>query len=220
MNYYEILKIQKNASKQQIKSSYKALVKQYHPDLYRGDKEFAEHKIKEINEAYAILSNPEKKAEYDEFLTPTVTSNLYYTTYEPHSPSPDPTNPPPDREQKWTFSKWLAEKFNKLDRKKQLQAFILIIILFLALFLINLIEVKYYLNSNNTNSSTNTLNTTNTVEKYDDTDFTNIPFAPPDIYEENDLKTLDDLLYDLLQTYENTTFSDSQNTIFELENSY
>jgi curved DNA-binding protein CbpA len=84
MNYYEILKVSKNASDSEIKSSYKQLVKKYHPDLYVGDKEFAEKKIKEINEAYDILSNSEKKLEYDEYLaslTQTTQSyNVHYTS--------------------------------------------------------------------------------------------------------------------------------------------
>ena len=48
MNYYEILKIPKTASDGQIKSSYKELIKKYHPDLYFGDKNFAEKKPKKI----------------------------------------------------------------------------------------------------------------------------------------------------------------------------
>ena len=68
MNYYEVLKIKETASDLEIKEAYKKLVKQYHPDLYINDKEFAETKIKEINEAYSILSNPEMKSEYDNYL--------------------------------------------------------------------------------------------------------------------------------------------------------
>ena len=69
MNFYQILKLSQTANENEIKSSYKKLVKQYHPDLYVGDKDFAEQKIKENNEAYEILSNPQTKAEYDEYLT-------------------------------------------------------------------------------------------------------------------------------------------------------
>lgn len=68
-NYYEILEIDKNASDDIIKVAYKSLVKKYHPDLNEGQgKSFSEEKIKEINEAYDILSNPEKKFEYDQNL--------------------------------------------------------------------------------------------------------------------------------------------------------
>ena len=68
-NYYEILEVDKNASDEIIKVSYKALVKKYHPDLKEGTSKInAEDKIKQINEAYDILYNPEKKYEYDQNL--------------------------------------------------------------------------------------------------------------------------------------------------------
>lgn len=68
-NYYEILEVDKNASDEIIKVAYKALVKKYHPDLKEGNAKInAENKIKQINEAYDILSNPEKKYEYDQNL--------------------------------------------------------------------------------------------------------------------------------------------------------
>ncbi len=65
MNYYDILKINKNATKKEIKTAYKNLVKKYHPDVYQGDKTFAEQKTKEINAAYDILSDDKLKAAYD-----------------------------------------------------------------------------------------------------------------------------------------------------------
>jgi len=68
-NYYEILEVDKNASDEIIKVAYKALVKKYHPDLKEGNAKInAEDKIKQINEAYDILSDPEKKYEYDQNL--------------------------------------------------------------------------------------------------------------------------------------------------------
>lgn len=68
-NYYEILEVDKNASDEIIKVAYKALVKKYHPDLKEGNAKInAEDKIKQINEAYDILSNPDKKYEYDQNL--------------------------------------------------------------------------------------------------------------------------------------------------------
>ena len=80
MNYYQILKVSEQATDEEIKSSYKKLVKQYHPDLYAGDKDFAEQKIKEINEAYDMLSNPDSKAEYDEYLHPKIEYESTYTS--------------------------------------------------------------------------------------------------------------------------------------------
>ena len=65
-NYYKILQVDKDASPEIIKVAYKLLVKKNHPDLKEGsEKQIAEKKIKEINEAYSVLSNPEEKAEYD-----------------------------------------------------------------------------------------------------------------------------------------------------------
>jgi molecular chaperone DnaJ len=65
-DYYEILGVQKNASEQQIKSAYRKLALQHHPDRNQGNKE-AEEKFKEAAEAYAILSDGEKRTRYDRF---------------------------------------------------------------------------------------------------------------------------------------------------------
>ena len=65
-NYYKILQVDKDASPEIIKVAYKLLVKKNHPDLKEGsEKQIAEEKIKEINEAYDVLSDPSKKSEYD-----------------------------------------------------------------------------------------------------------------------------------------------------------
>jgi len=68
-NYYEILEVDKNASQEVIEKAYKVLAKKYHPDLEQGEKqkEYTE-KIKIINQAYEILSDNFKRAEYDEKL--------------------------------------------------------------------------------------------------------------------------------------------------------
>lgn len=65
-DYYEILGVQKNAGDQQIKSAYRKLALQYHPDRNQGNAA-AEEKFKEAAEAYAILSDPDKRARYDRF---------------------------------------------------------------------------------------------------------------------------------------------------------
>ncbi|MBR2279518.1 MAG: molecular chaperone DnaJ [Ruminococcus sp.] len=65
-DYYEVLGINKGASEDEIKKAYRKSAKQYHPDLHPGDK-VAEEKFKEINEAYEVLSDAEKRARYDQF---------------------------------------------------------------------------------------------------------------------------------------------------------
>ena len=65
-DYYEILGLQKGASEEEIKKAYKKLARKYHPDMNPGDKS-AEEKFKEVNEANEVLSDPEKKARYDQF---------------------------------------------------------------------------------------------------------------------------------------------------------
>lgn len=65
-DYYEVLGVDKNADEATIKKAYRALAKKYHPDMNPGDAE-AEKKFKEASEAYAVLSDPEKKSQYDQF---------------------------------------------------------------------------------------------------------------------------------------------------------
>lgn len=65
-DYYEVLGVPRNASQEEIKRAFRRLALKYHPDRNPGDKE-AEEKFKEINEAYQVLSDPEKRARYDRF---------------------------------------------------------------------------------------------------------------------------------------------------------
>lgn len=64
MDYYELLGVKKDSSPSEIKKAYRKLALKFHPDKNMGDKK-AETKFKEINEAYAVLSDPEKKKQYD-----------------------------------------------------------------------------------------------------------------------------------------------------------
>ena len=66
MDYYDILLISRSASAEEIQKAYRTLAKKYHPDMHPGDKE-CEEKFKEAQEAYAVLSDAEKRKQYDQF---------------------------------------------------------------------------------------------------------------------------------------------------------
>ena len=65
-DYYEVLGVSKDADDATIKKAYRQLAKKYHPDMNPGDKE-AEKKFKEASEAYAVLSDADKRRQYDQF---------------------------------------------------------------------------------------------------------------------------------------------------------
>ncbi|MEE1279074.1 MAG: DnaJ domain-containing protein, partial [Acutalibacteraceae bacterium] len=65
-DYYEVLGVDRNVSEGELKKAYRKLAKKYHPDLNPGVEQ-AEMSFKEVNEAYEILSNSEKRARYDQF---------------------------------------------------------------------------------------------------------------------------------------------------------
>ena len=65
-DYYEVLGLNKGADEASIKKAYRGLAKKYHPDMNPGNAE-AEQKFKEVNEAYSVLSDPDKKAKYDQY---------------------------------------------------------------------------------------------------------------------------------------------------------
>ena len=67
LDYYQLLGVGREASADELKKAYRKLALKYHPDKAKGDKKVAEEKFKQISEAYAVLSNPEKRKEYDQF---------------------------------------------------------------------------------------------------------------------------------------------------------
>ena len=73
---YEILEVPRDATQADIKKAYRRLVKQYHPDAHPGDKD-VEEKFKKINAAYSVLSDPDKRARYDQFGTTDPNSNPF-----------------------------------------------------------------------------------------------------------------------------------------------
>jgi DnaJ-class molecular chaperone len=64
-DYYGVLGVPRNASDGEIKKAYRKLAMQYHPDRNPGKEEWANEKFKEINEAYGVLGNPQKRKQYD-----------------------------------------------------------------------------------------------------------------------------------------------------------
>jgi curved DNA-binding protein len=67
IDYYQILGVSRNATPEELKKAYRKLAMKYHPDRVKGDKKEAEEKFKQISEAYAVLNDPEKRKEYDQF---------------------------------------------------------------------------------------------------------------------------------------------------------
>ena len=111
-NYYEILEVNKKASKEVIEKAYKVLVKKYHPDLYTGEKKrYAEKKIKEINEAYNVLS--------DSFLREQYNSEIERQEGEPRYQTPTQNQAKGQRRETSSYAKNQAKKPLQETKKQQ-----------------------------------------------------------------------------------------------------
>ena len=80
-DYYQILGINKTAKSDEIKKAYRKLAMQYHPDKNPGKEEWANGKFKEINEAYAVLGDPEKRKQYDQYGTTGNVGDIFGSKY-------------------------------------------------------------------------------------------------------------------------------------------
>jgi len=159
LTYYEILNIKTNATDKEIKNAYRALAKKYHPDTYKGNKNVAEEKMKQINEAYDVLSNKELKDKYDEQFKPGQASPIdeteykksYYNYETNEYKSPDPKDadyrsyynysPECDCESEYDFSK-LKNLFEGSTLKIVFLVIGIITVLSVVTYLINEIKVQ------------------------------------------------------------------------------
>jgi DnaJ-class molecular chaperone len=80
-DYYQILGISKNATAEQIKKAYRKLAMKYHPDRNPGNEKWANEKFKEVNEAFSVLGDPEKKKQYDQFGTVGSAGDIFGSGY-------------------------------------------------------------------------------------------------------------------------------------------
>lgn len=75
-NFYEVLRVRTNATDAQIRKSYREMITKFHPDIYRGDKDYAARYTAVLTEAYATLRDPERRRIYDEKHNISSTPNL------------------------------------------------------------------------------------------------------------------------------------------------
>jgi DnaJ-class molecular chaperone len=80
-DYYQILGVARNASGEAIKKAYRKLAMQYHPDRNPGKEKWANDKFKEINEAFSVLGDPEKRKQYDQFGTVGSAGDIFGSTF-------------------------------------------------------------------------------------------------------------------------------------------
>ena len=98
--HYEVLGVGRGASPEDIKSAYKARIREVHPDFFQGAAEEATERAIELNGAYAVLSDPEKRALYDRMLFSPVQAPL-----QQNPPAP----PPPQQDPMRYWNEWVAQ---------------------------------------------------------------------------------------------------------------
>lgn len=125
MTHYDVLQVTSDASPEVIRMAYKALVVKYHPDKYQGNKEFAETKMKQINQAYHILSSPSLRQRYDQIL-----QQRQEETQPTYRTPPPPSQP----------TKSHAESQGKLTRENK--TVLLVIILVAAAYFLVMSGIK------------------------------------------------------------------------------
>lgn len=147
MNYYDVLRVNKNASSQEIKDSYKKLIKRYHPDLYPGNKVRAESITRDLNEAYEVLSDPEKREMYDLSLNPPVIE--YYKPTEEKSHSTYKRVIIEEIEEKPNFQETMRENIHEFVDKhsenlnKDTKLKVVMIVIFVSLLILALTAKDY-----------------------------------------------------------------------------
>ena len=94
-NYYEILKVKKTASSDEIKKAYHVLASKYHPDKHPDNQKYAEDMMKDINVAHEVLLNAESRRKYDESLEPNFLNQNAYESQTYYSSEEEKGEPPP-----------------------------------------------------------------------------------------------------------------------------
>lgn len=169
MNYYEILKVSKTASQKEIRDSYKKLIKKYHPDLYKGNRDYAEKITKELNDAYSVLSNAERKKEYDAIINPPCENIYTHTSNKQNNKSieyEEDIKPSLEDIMKEKIYNIVDEKTSKMNT--QSKTFLVILVILFAL-LLTAISINDYINivklSNKAENIQNTSQFENTTIK-------------------------------------------------------
>ena len=94
-NYYEVLKVKKTASSDEIKKAYHVLASKYHPDKHPENQKYAEDMMKDINVAHEVLLDAESRRKYDESLEPNFSNQNAYESQSYYSSEDEKGEPPP-----------------------------------------------------------------------------------------------------------------------------